>query len=222
MITQYRFINCFLVIEDDGVTLVDALTRGAGRDILNVVAETSRPLKRIVMTHAHSDHVGSVDEIIALTPNVEFLVPERAAPILIGDVALRADEPNGRILRVAYCHVLARPTRTIRDGDQVGSLQVVATPGHTIEHHAYFDSRDGTLIAGDCWQTLGGLAVVGDTRWRFPLPSWGSWHRQTNLVSARKTLCYEPRSLAVGHGRILTNAMEKMPLVVERAAAKIG
>lgn len=221
MITQYRLINCFLVIEDDGITLVDALTKGAGRNILKVVSETGRPLKRILLTHAHSDHVGSIDEIVSLSPTVEFLVPERAIPILVGDVALQAGEPKGRLLRVAYHNVKARPTDVIRDGDQVGSLQVIATPGHTVEHHAYFDKREGTLVAGDCWQTLGGLAVVGDTRWRFPIPSWGSWHRRTNITSARKTLEYEPKNLAVGHGGILGNAGDAMSMALERAATKI-
>ena len=156
-----------------------------------------------------------------MSRNVEFLVPERAIPILTGDVALKSGEPQGRILRVAYLNVKAKPTAAIKDGDRVGSLQVIATPGHTVEHHAYFDPLEGTLIAGDCWQTLGGLAVVGDTRWLFPIPSWGSWHRPTNLDSASRTLDYRPRTLAVGHGRTMDNALERMSATLQRATKKI-
>ena len=50
MITQYHSINCFLVIEEDGLTLVDALIRGAGPAILDVIAETELPLRRIVLS----------------------------------------------------------------------------------------------------------------------------------------------------------------------------
>ena len=222
MITKLGFINCFLVIEDDGVTLVDALTRGSGQKILEAVSQTGRPLKRILMTHAHSDHIGSLDEVFAATANVDLLVQERGVPILAGDISLRADEPKGRLLKIAYGKVASRITDTIKDGDQIGSLHAIATPGHTVEHYAFFDSRNATLIAGDSWQTLGGLAVVGDTRWRFPIPSWGSWHRPSNLSSARNTLEYKPTNLAVGHGRILRNAGEAMAGAITRAETRIN
>lgn len=101
MITKLSFINCFLVIEDDGVTLIDALTRGSGQEILQAVSQTGRPLKRVLMKHAHSDHVGSVDEVIAESDDVDFLVQERAVPILAGDIFLQADEPKGRLLKIA-------------------------------------------------------------------------------------------------------------------------
>ena len=174
------------------------------------------------MTHAHSDHIGSLDEILAAAPDVDFLVQERGVPILAGDVSPKDQEPRGRILKVAYGDVNSQITDTIDDGDQIGSLHVIATPGHTVEHYSFYDSRNATLIAGDCWQTLGGLAVVGDTRWRFPIPSWGTWHRPTNLRSARKTLEFKPTNLAVGHGRILSDADDPMAAAVERAAARIG
>jgi glyoxylase-like metal-dependent hydrolase (beta-lactamase superfamily II) len=222
MITKLGFINCFLVIEDDGVTLVDALTRGSGREILQAVSQTGRPLKRVLMTHAHSDHVGSVDEVLADSADVNFLVQERAVPILAGDVSPHDDEPKGRMLKIAYGKVSSQITDTINDGDQIGSLHAIATPGHTVEHYAFFDPRNATLIAGDSWQTLGGLAVVGDTRWRFPIPSWGTWHRPTNLNSARKTLEYKPAHLAVGHGRIFCNAEEAMAVAIARATTRIA
>ena len=190
--------------------------------MLDAVSQTGRPLKRVLMTHAHSDHVGSLDEVLAASTNAEFLVQERAVPILAGDVSLQDDEPKGRMLRIAYGKVRSRITATFNDDDQIGSLYAIATPGHTVEHFAFFDPRNATLIAGDSWQTLGGLAVVGDTRWRFPIPSWGTWHRRTNLSSARKTLEYQPSHLAVGHGRILRDSQEAMAVAISRAAARIG
>lgn len=222
MITKLGIINCFLVVEDDGLTLIDGLTHGAGREILNAVSQTGRPLKRVLMTHAHTDHMGSLDEVIAAADNVDFLVQERAVPILAGNVSLQDDEPAGRLLRIAYGEMKSQIADTFRDGDRIGSLHAIATPGHTVEHFAYFDPRNGMLIAGDSWQTLGGLAVVGDTRWRFPIPSWGTWHRPTNLMSARKTLEYQPAHISVGHGRILCNAQDAMAAAVTRAESRIG
>ena len=154
MITKFGFINCFLVIEDDGITLIDALTRGSGGEILQAVSQTGRPLKRILMTHAHSDHVGSVDEVIAESDDVAFLVQERAVPILTGDISLRADEPKGRMLKIAYGRVSSQIADTIKDGDQIGSLHAISTPGHTVEHYAFFDPRTATLIAGSPLRSL--------------------------------------------------------------------
>lgn len=222
MITKLSMINCYLVVEDDGVTLIDTLTRGAGRAILDVIKQTDRQLKRVMITHAHTDHVGAADEILSANPNVDFLVQERSVPILSGDLSLERNEPRGGILRMAYGTVRSPVTGAFRDGDRIGSLLAIATPGHTSGHFAFFDERNQTLIAGDCWQTLGGLAVAGDTRWRFPMPAWGTWHRPTNLASARKTLEFTPTHLAVGHGRILRNALRPMKMAVERASNRIG
>ncbi len=221
MVTKLGSINCFLVMEDDGITLVDALSHGSGQEILEAVSRTGRPLKRILMTHAHSDHIGSLDEVMAASANVDFLVQERAVPILAGDLTLRDGEPKGRLLKIAYGKVGSQITDIFTDGDRIGSLHAIATPGHTVEHYAFFDPRNATLIAGDSWQTLGGLAVVGDTRWRFPIPSWGTWHRPTNLNSTRKTLEYKPTHLAVGHGRIFCHAQDAMAAAIARAEARI-
>jgi glyoxylase-like metal-dependent hydrolase (beta-lactamase superfamily II) len=50
-------------------------------------------------------------------------------------------------------------TRTLQPGDTVGSLEVVASPGHTPGHVSFLDRRDGTLLAGDAYSTLGGVAT---------------------------------------------------------------
>ena len=107
MITKLGFINCFLVIEDDGVTLVDALTHGSGQEILEAISQTGKPLKRVLMTHAHSDHIGSLDEVVAVAPDVDLLVQERGVPILAGDVSEPSRE-TGRAPTVAHSRRLSR------------------------------------------------------------------------------------------------------------------
>jgi len=222
MITQFGFINCFLVLEEDGVTLVDALTRRSGAKILDVIKGTGRSLKRVLLTHAHLDHVGAIDEIMEATTGVDLLVQERAVPILAGDLTLQDGEPQGKMSKLGYGNVTSPVADTYDDGTQIGSLLAIATPGHAVEHFAFLDRRNKTLIAGDCWQTLGGLAVVGDWCWRFPLPTLGTWHRPTNLESARRTIDFGPAHLAVGHGKILSNAAERMTKAAQRAASVIG
>jgi glyoxylase-like metal-dependent hydrolase (beta-lactamase superfamily II) len=111
----------------------------------------------------------------------------------------------------------------LHDGDRIGSLEVIATPGHTPGHVAFLDTRDRSVIVGDAFQTLGGVAVSGTFKLLFPLPALATWHKGLSLESARKLLALQPSILTVGHGRVLNNpqaAMERAIRVMERSLAQ--
>src|SRR6185437_11633074 len=88
-------------------------------------------------------------------------------------------------------------------GDMVGSLRVVASPGHTPGHISFYDTRDGTLIAGDALFTFTGMGVAGTFRLRFPFSAMATWDKPTSLRSARALAELQPSRLAVGHGPTL-------------------
>ncbi len=56
-------VNACLVTEDDGLTLVDAMIGGSTEKILAAAESAGAPIVRILLTHAHSDHVGSLDTL---------------------------------------------------------------------------------------------------------------------------------------------------------------
>jgi glyoxylase-like metal-dependent hydrolase (beta-lactamase superfamily II) len=195
-------VNCYLVREDDGFTLIDAALPGSSHRILAAARMLGAPIVRIALTHAHSDHVGSLDALRAALPGVEILVPEREARFLSGDMRLRAHEPAVK-LRGGWQVCTTRPTRLLLPGDRVGALTVIAAPGHTPGHVAFLDGRDGSLIAGDAFQTRGGIAVSGTLRPRFPFPALATWHKPTALASARGLRVQRRLQLegALPHGR---------------------
>ena len=209
-------VNCYLVREDDGFTLVDAAIPGSAPKILAAAQSLGAPIVRIVLTHAHLDHVGSLDALHMALPDAAVLVPAREARFLAGDMRLDPDEPQVK-LRGSWKTCSTRPTSLLAPGDRVGSLEVIAAPGHTPGHVALLDTRDGTLIAGDAYQTRAGIAVSGTLRLLFPFPALATWHKPLALESARALRAHLPARLAVGHGPVLENPLPEMDRAIAMA-----
>jgi glyoxylase-like metal-dependent hydrolase (beta-lactamase superfamily II) len=127
------------------------------------------------------------------------------------------DEPADARLRGSYPGATTRPTGYLVPGERVGSLEVVAAPGHTPGHVALLDTRDGTLIAGDAYSTLGGVATAARSPRRFPLVSMATWHAPTALQTARALRDLRPDRLAAGHGAIIERPVQLMDEAIRRA-----
>jgi len=219
-LTRYPMIfpvNCYLVREDDGFTLIDAGLPGSSTAILAVAQAHGAPIRRIVLTHAHMDHVASLDALHAALPDTEVLISARDARFLAGERSLDANETQGK-LRGSYQTCITKPTRTLAPGDRIGSLEVIAAPGHTPGHIAFFDLRDHALIAGDAFQTRGGVAVAGTMKLLFPFPAMATWHAPTALASARALRALNPSLLAIGHGVVLTDPLPALDQAIADAA----
>ncbi|MBX0329432.1 MBL fold metallo-hydrolase [Oscillochloris sp. ZM17-4] len=218
-LTQLWSMNSYLVREDDGLTLIDSGMSGAAPAILAAARELGAPIVRIVLTHAHIDHVGSLDALAAALPEATVVIGAREARFMAGDMTLDPDEPQAK-LAGGFPKVVTRPGRLLSDGDMVGSLWAVAAPGHTPGQMAFFDTRDGTLIAGDSFQTLGGVAVAGVMRPLFPLPAMATWHLPTALRTARRLRALGPSRMGVGHGRVLESPEAAMDAAIAEAEAR--
>ncbi len=216
-ISRLGFVNAYLVREDDGFTLVDTGLPGTAKAILRTAREAGAPIVRIALTHAHGDHIGSLDALAEALPGVEVLISSRDARLLAKDRSMDPGEPDVK-LRGGYPGAKTAPTSTFEPGDRVGSLEVVASAGHTPGHVAFFDHRDGTLLSGDAYSTLGGVATTAKINPRFPLPTLATWHRPTELASARALRDLDPARLAPGHGRIVEAPGAAMSRAVAAAA----
>ncbi len=77
--------NTLVVVQKDGVVLVDTKMPGNGPAILSEVKKvTDKPIKLIINTHSHPDHVGSNDYIREQYPNVRIVMNEGAKEELSG------------------------------------------------------------------------------------------------------------------------------------------
>jgi glyoxylase-like metal-dependent hydrolase (beta-lactamase superfamily II) len=213
-LTRLRFVNAYLVREDDGLTLVDTTTGGGADVLLAAAGRAGAPIRRIALTHTHNDHLGSLDALKdRLGDSVQVLIPELDAQIVAGEHVVEGKLPGGwpKALRTT-------PDVRLAAGDRVGSLRVVASPGHTPGHVAFVDTRDGTLIAGDAYTTYGGVAVPSHFYLRFPLAAMATWSPEQTVASAAALRDLDPAVLVVGHGP----AVRGPGAAMDRALARAG
>jgi len=166
-------INSFAFVEDDGsVTLVDCgLKRAPGRIVAGLRAIGRHPgdVRRIVLTHAHSDHAGGAAEMSART-GAPVAVHETDAPFVERgeippyDPSLWSGRLMTRTSRGGFPPVAVGERLTDGQVLDVGEgLRIVATPGHTPGHVSLLHEPTATLITGDALINTLGLR----RSWRF-------------------------------------------------------
>jgi glyoxylase-like metal-dependent hydrolase (beta-lactamase superfamily II) len=171
-------INLWVLEDDDGWTLVDA---GYGSDATRALWETlfagplaGRPVKNVVVTHYHPDHVGNAAWLVERTGAAfwmttgEFLSAHAARDDTAGfdratgiDFFARNGLDAGRFpekMRTANGYrrgvpELPRQYRRLMHGDRVAiggrEWEVITVFGHAPEHAALWCDSLGVLISGD-------------------------------------------------------------------------
>ena len=216
-LTRFGLVNAYLVREEDGFTLVDTMISGSADGIVDAASGAGGGIVRIVVTHAHSDHVGALAALADRLPDAELIASQREARLMAGDRSPEPGEAEAR-LKGGIKKLDLSFDRTVGDGGQIGSLRVVAAPGHTPGQIALLDSRDQSLLAADAYSTLGGVATSAGPYIRFPLPGLATWHRPTALETARKLRALEPSLLAAGHGPVRRDPVQAMDEAIARSA----
>ena len=211
-VNRYRLVNAFLVREEDGFTLVDTtLPRGAG-GLIAAARGAGAEIKRIALTHGHGDHVGSLDALKQqLGDSVQVLMPELDARIHAGEKVVEGKLPG------QWPKLATTPDVRLTGGERIGSLEVIPTPGHTPGHVSFLDTRDQTVIVGDVFTSIGGLAVSNHFNLRFPLAAIATWDKSKDRESAQKLRALGPSMLVVGHGGPDGNPTQAMDAAIAGA-----
>jgi glyoxylase-like metal-dependent hydrolase (beta-lactamase superfamily II) len=158
-------------------------------------------LERIVLTHAHVDHAGTVAalsaqqgcEVLCGSADLADLAAGVSPPIALGRMMV----PIQRAV-VRYRGLRAS---ALRDGDEVGEgFVAIQTRGHSPGHHSLWRERDGVLIAGD--------ALFGvSTKFRtgvFAPPPFDQPDREGVRRAIVRLAELRPKVIAFGHGPTLT------------------
>jgi glyoxylase-like metal-dependent hydrolase (beta-lactamase superfamily II) len=215
-------VNCYLIEEDDELTLIDAALPFSAKGIVEAAKQIGKPITRIVLTHAHGDHVGALDQLTQALLDVPVYISKRDEKLMHGDRTLEPGEPTTPIRGGVPKNIKTKATDFMSEGDRIGSLKVIETPGHTPGSVSLFDTRTGALIAGDALQTKGGIAVAGKLQPLFPFPAMATWNKEIALQSAKKIATMKPSILAIGHGRMIEQPQRLIDQAIAEAEGKFA
>jgi glyoxylase-like metal-dependent hydrolase (beta-lactamase superfamily II) len=212
-LTRLRFVNAFLVREDDGFTLIDTGLGGAADTLLTIARRNGAEVRRIALTHGHQDHAGSLDALRKQLGNeVEISMSDRDARECAGEHVIEGKR------RGSWATLETKPDVRLTGGERIGNIEVIPTPGHTPGHLAFLDVRDRTLFAGDTFTTYWRTEIPNRATQPFPLAAMGTQDRERIIDAARALRALDPSVLLVGHGPAVRNPRDAMDAAIRRAA----
>ena len=205
-------VHAFLLDHAGELTLVDTLFESDARLVLAAIDALGRKpgdLKRIAITHGHRSHLGGL-AALKRASGATVYAHEWEADIVSGDRRAQAVSIlPGQSLRLLPFQLglwLNRPKHVpcpvdelIREGDELGPLQVLHAAGHSPGHLAFAWPERRFLIAGDAVAT-----------WPELCPGWHSFNlnKPQHHVTLQRLAALEAQIVGVGHGDPIVDGAE--------------
>jgi glyoxylase-like metal-dependent hydrolase (beta-lactamase superfamily II) len=158
-------VNAFLLQDGEAITVIDAGVPDSATDILDAVDQLgaqATAVQRILVTHLHADHTGSLAALKRATGAPAAMHPLDAALVRRGEAARPSQPAPGLINNLLYRVMSLRGSmeiepaeieEEIEDGaelDVAGGLRVIGVPGHAAGQVAFFwPQHGGVLFAAD-------------------------------------------------------------------------
>lgn len=155
--------NAFLIVDDGGIALVDAGATSTVPAVLAAIADLGGHLDRIVLTHAHPDHVQAAPQLRERTGAALFAHAADASWLANGRVPAEGRSGAGarNFDRLGAAHWTPfEPDHIVADDDLIGdTLRVIHTPGHSPGHIVLRHEPTGALLVGDAVFHTGKLGL---------------------------------------------------------------
>jgi glyoxylase-like metal-dependent hydrolase (beta-lactamase superfamily II) len=213
----------YMIDDPDGMTLIDTgLSLAADRILSQLSAAGRKPtdIKRILITHAHPDHVGGLPRLKQIS-GAEVMCSAGERPVVEGKMPA-ALPPRERVPGI--WRLMRFPPqkfkgtsvdRELADGDilpeVMGGLHVIATPGHSPAHISFWQPERKALIIGDVV-----MRAFGNIR--LPYAAF-SVDLDEDKRSIQKLAGYDAQVVCFGHGEPL---MQNGAEAIRAFAQKLG
>jgi glyoxylase-like metal-dependent hydrolase (beta-lactamase superfamily II) len=206
--------NPYLLVDSDGLTLIDTGIPGSANKILRYIKHAGysrRDLNRILLTHADYDHAGSLAALKKATGARVYASLFEARAVASGQFP-RSLKTDIIILKpvFALAELLGRisPAHVdehLSDGQVLpvlNGLRVVDTKGHTPGHLSFFAPSAGVLFTGDSILSVK-KRLVG---------SHGAltWDQDKADAAVRKQFALRARIVCYGHGNVVMDGMARL------------
>ena len=217
------FVNVYMIANRRGVAngwvLVDAGLKTSAKKIIqmaeNLFGMGTRP-KAIVLTHGHSDHTGSIKQLLKHWP-VPVYAHELELPYLTGLSGYPPADPTvgGGLMSLLSVFFRTKPIdlgKRVKAIDMLEGIaelpewRVIHTPGHTPGHVSLFLPLNTTLIAGDALattNTASAICVLAYLKQLSGPPKYITTDWQAAEASVKKLAELQPRIIAPGHGPVM-------------------
>ena len=150
-----------------GSVLVDA---GAAPDMIEPYRDD---IRTIVLTHCHYDHIAHLKEIRDMCGGPEICIHKLDAPGL-------TDQSMNLSMMFGERDLGIRADVHLSDGDEIGGLKVIHTPGHTPGGISLYNGDEMVLFTGDTVFSDGGFG-----RFDFPGGSLEQLRRFSIVLPSR-------------------------------------
>ncbi|MGQ0826625.1 MAG: MBL fold metallo-hydrolase [Actinomycetota bacterium] len=159
--------NAGVVADDDGLTIIDTLmVRSQWEPFVAAVEELGQPIRRILLTHAHIDHVGGTRGF----PNAAVYGSPQTSELLDGEMPLGAYKAFMPAFENEFDELVETGTRPVTHlvtaaAELTPRIEVLPATGHTEGDIAALVADTDVLFAGDlCFFGVTPLAFQGDPR----------------------------------------------------------
>ncbi len=207
-VLKNSFVNLYLILELEGLTLIDTGMPKSGAKLvletLKILGRQPQDLKRILITHADPDHTGSVNALKRLTGASIYISHHDGTKMAVGLPGRPGKGIAGVLTK--YLMPAAVPQTAdvfLEDGQELpvlGGLKALSTPGHTPGHVSYYSSSQKILFAGDSLNTLGGRLQFAEG------PFTGSFVQGQDSVRVQAALGAEV--VCCGHGAPIKGSLK--------------
>lgn len=143
---QGHITNTYLIYDDENNGILIDPADNASK-IIEYIIKKNILVKYIVVTHAHADHIGALEQIKEFT-KAKILVHKLDKEVLLGNGETYAD-----MLGVNKQSIMEEDILKVNDGDtfNIGeiNIEIIHTPGHTAGCICIFEKSSNKLFTGD-------------------------------------------------------------------------